>query len=146
MKMKESLVKILENPQNIHRGKSVYVSQKNLDSFIDAIDDSTNLIDLLIIPFLIYEDNVFELHDYEFDISVTGKQSYTTEYDNGNILPKEIVQNLKPKAIVAVGDDKYYTKTMRQYANSMKKMTFCDIIEIYPELQKSSIYYQLFTE
>jgi len=86
---------------------------------------------LLIIPYLVNlkDEAMYELLYYDFEIKVArnGSESSYVEHDKNNILPEEIIRNIKPKAITTKKDKQFYLSALRDYLNAMKKMTFeCD--------------------
>lgn len=105
------------------------------------------MLNILITPYLIIEDYniVYELHYYEFELEIIDIQkSYFVEHPQGNILPKEITKNIKPKGIVAAGDKKFYLKSLCNYLIKMRKMEFLYDKEKDKRLEKSELYFQIF--
>jgi hypothetical protein len=75
---------------------------------------------------------------------VKNDQSHFNDYNPRNSLPKEITENLKPQAVVAVGDSDFYQKSVAWYLKTMQEMTFGEIMDRYPELQNAQVFYQIF--
>ena len=130
---------------NLTRGNSIYISSSNIDYFSKLICETDGKHGILITPYLIIENGaLYELNYYEFDIEVKYEKSHYNEYNYQNLLPKEITKNLKPQAIVCVGDVAFYQKVVTWYLKNMQNMTFFDIITQNPELKNAKLYYQIF--
>ncbi len=91
-----------------------------------------------------HNGSLYELHYYEFDIELRGDRSYYLEYDPRNILPAEITENLKPQAVIAVGDGLCFSDMVTKYLSSMTNMKFKEEKECYPELHNAQLFYQIF--
>ena len=98
-----------------------------MDLFVAEITKDIELEDLLITPFLIdiKKKTVYELHYYEFFVEIaTISDLQFGEYEKGNSLAKEIVENIHPKAMVPIGDALSYRKAISSYLYAMKHMKF----------------------
>jgi hypothetical protein len=77
------------------------------------LENSVEIETILITPYLINlkDGALYELHYYEFEIEVlyVPKSNYV-EYAEGNILTKEITNNIKPKAVVSQKDKSFLLK------------------------------------
>jgi len=142
------LIDRIENLQgNLARGNGVYVSSRNMDRFANLLSEIDGRHGILLTPYLIIDKGaLYELHYYEFDIEVRNEQSHFNDYNPRNSLPKEITENLRPQAIVAVGDTDFYQKAVMWYLKNMQKMTFNEIKTYYPELQNAQVFYQIFMD
>lgn len=135
---------VMKQQGNLERGNGIYISSQNMDYFAKQLASIDAQQGILITPYLIIKDgSLYELHYYEFDIEVRADKSYFNDYNPKNTLPKEITQNLKPQAIIAVGDANSYQKSVTWYLENMQRMTFDEIMFHYPELRKAQVFYQL---
>ena len=131
---------------NLFRGRGVYITVSNMAYFSAELLNVPEPEAILLTPYLIVEDGgLYELYCYEFDIEVRGEKSYYTDYNKRNALPAEITQKLKPQAIVAVGDVKFYSEVVKNYLTNMQTMEFASIKEHYPQLEDAELFYQIFT-
>ena len=132
---------------NLSRGIGVYISAKNMNFFATLLSEIDGKHGILLTPYLIIDKGaLYELHYYEFDIEVRNEQSHFNDYNSRNSLPKEITENLKPQAIVAVGDTDFYQKSVTWYLKHMQEMTFSEIKIYYSELHNAQVFYQIFMD
>jgi hypothetical protein len=61
-----------------------------------------------------------------------------------NGLPAEITQKIKPKAYVGVGGETFYCACINNYIESMKSMTFNDVIRNDARFKESELFFQIF--
>ena len=121
---------------NLFGARKSYITASNMAYFSAELLNVPEPEAILLTPYLIVEDVItYELHYYEFDIEVRGEKSYYTDYNKRNALPAEITQKLKPQAIVAVGDVKFYSEVVKNYLTNMQTMEFASIKEHYPQLK-----------
>ena len=102
---------------------------------------------ILITPFLvsINPELIFELLYYEFVIDILNvAESFSRDYPIGNGLPKEIIENIKPRAIAALGDKRFVEVVLGDYFKAMRRMRFDSVLEAYPELSQANLYYQMY--
>lgn len=153
--MKKELIMTIRNiinnieklPGNLTRGNGRYISAQNMKRFAKLLNQATWEDSLLFTPFLIVNHGaLYELHYYEFDIEIKNEPSHYEEYSPKNSLPQEIVEHLKPQAIVSAGDRDFYQKVITEYLNNMEKMTFDEIINYYPELKEAQVFYQIIVD
>ena len=101
----------------------------------------------IITPYLIDKDDtiIFELHYYEFEIEVCDlKESYWVDYPKENLLSKEIVDNFKPTAFVALNDFAFYEKILNNYLKNIQKASFKEEKKSDSRLDSSELYFQVF--
>jgi hypothetical protein len=142
----ETLIKLIKeadgNLKNTYG--DIFITPSNLEKLFEYIDVKCE-VSLLITPYLITNDqSVYELQYYELEIDIGGDTSYVVEYNENNLLPNEIIENLKPRAIVAKGDDVFFTNVLRKYIDSMHKMSFVEDRNSSAELENARLYYQIF--
>jgi hypothetical protein len=151
MRFDQISAKIKEMAGNIclREGDS-YILPKNIDFLPAFLDDCNDFHGVLITPFLLNIKNdaicsLCELHCYEFDFEIEDiSQSYYIEYPKRNILPKEIIDNIKPRANCAIGDSEFMKDALTKYFVAMKEMSFEDEILAHPEFKKKNLYYQIY--
>lgn len=131
---------------NEHKYGNTYISAENMDVFAKRLIEINPIKGILLTPYLIENNNkgIFELHYYEFEIDFKGDKTFYVEHNLLNTLPSEIIQYIKPRVIISEKDPSLYFNIIRDYLNNMKKMQFRDIIEHYPKLKNSKIFYQIF--
>ena len=109
---------------------SLYISLENMEIFINELQNlDIELSSILITPFLIdvKQNKVYELHYYEFLIEISHVLfPVYMEYSQKNLLPKEVLENLKPKVYVPKGDKESFVYVFRNYIAVMKKMHLDD--------------------
>jgi len=118
-----------------------------MEGFVDGLKNCNDTISILLTPYLvnIEEDALYELHYYEFELEMLDvDHSYYIEYMENNSLPKEIVNNIKPKAIVAKSDKAFLIESLQNYLKSMRKMVFEEDRKSDIRLQDAGLYYQIF--
>lgn len=145
----EIIINILERyPGNLYWNQNdIYISLNNILTIPDLVKESEELHSLLITPYLISEDDhiIFELHYYEFEIEVCDlEKSYLVDYPKGNLLSKEIVDNFKSKAFVALNDVAFYERILNNYLKSIQMASFKDERKSDNRLEKSMLYFQVF--
>jgi len=85
------------------------------------------------------------LHYYEFELEVIDvPQSYYVEYREGNRLAEEIVNNIKPKAIIAKNDKAFLVKSLQNYLKNMEGMMFEQDRNSNKRLENADLFYQIF--
>ena len=125
----------------------IYISLNNMLTLPNLVKESGELHSMLITPYLIGTDNniIFELHYYEFEIEVCDSEnSYLVDYPEGNLLTKEIVDNFKPKAFVALNDITFYERVLNDYLKNMQRALFKEERKSDSRLEKSMLYFQVF--
>lgn len=135
------------NGNYIRESRDVYISPANIDKLGIYLENSDDIETILITPYLInLKDGVlYELHYYEFEIEVLNvpKSNYI-EYAEGNILPKEITNNIKPKVVVAQEDKNFLLKALHDYLKAMGQMTFEQDRNHDKRLKNAELFYQVF--
>jgi hypothetical protein len=125
----------------------IYVLPANIDKLPEFLDNCYDFQSILITPFLINmrKDAFYELYYYEFEIEVRDiPKSHYIEHRKENALPKEIVENIKPKAIISREDNAFLKSSLISYLAAMKKMTF-EIDKLSNvSLKDSSLYFQIY--
>lgn len=137
-----------ENPGNFCRDQNdIYISLDNMLMVPNLVKKSGKLHSLLITPYLIGRDShmIFELHYYEFEIEVCDlERSYFVEYPKGNLLSKEVIDNFKPKAFVAINDFAFYEKILNDYFKNIQMASFEVEKNLDGKLENSVLYFQVF--
>lgn len=147
MTIQNLITDILRMEGNLNRGRSPYISVANMDFFASQLSGIDAKQGILITPFLIADNGtLYELHYYAFDIEVRGNQSHYVNYNKNNTLPTEITENIKPQAIVAVGDTRFYSEAANKYLSSMKNMKFDEEKKHYPQLQNANLFYEIIVD
>lgn len=148
MKTEMIINKLEKSPGNFCRDQNeIYISLSNMLTVPNLVKESEELHSILITPYLIGKDNhtVFELHYYEFEIEVCElDKSYLIDYPEGNLLSKEIIDNFKPKAFVALNDFAFYERTLNNYLKNIQKASFKEEIKSDSRLENSMLYFQVF--
>ena len=125
-----------------------YISLVNIEKGISFLENTKNIENMLITPFLINIENgmKYELHYYEFELECKNiSKSIYLEYPKDNKLPKEIINNLKPKAIISIGDILFFINALHTYLNAMKIMRFEYEKKIYTSnLNNYILYFQIY--
>lgn len=145
----KKIINILEkSPGNFCKNQNdIYISLDNMLTIPNLVKKSGKLHSLLITPYLINRDNhmIFELHYYEFEIEVCDSEnSYLVDYPEGNLLTKEIVDNFKPKAFVALNDITFYERVLNDYLKNIQRALFKEERKSDSRLEKSMLYFQVF--
>ena len=124
----DNLVEIIENMEGNYSSKTggLYILPANIERLSEMINNCDDLQSILITPFLItVNGGLYELHYYEFEIEIGNvSKSYYVEYQQGNVLPPEIIKNIKPKAMVSNKDKDFFINAVDDYFTAMRKMTF----------------------
>lgn len=131
----------------IRESSDIYISPANIDKLGIYLENSDDLETILITPYLINlkEGALYELHYYEFEIEVlnVSKSNYV-EYAEGNILPEEITNNIRPKVVVAQEDKNFMLKALYDYLKAMEQMTFELDKNHDKRLENAELFYQIF--
>ena len=130
-----------------HNGKSLYILSDNIKDMPSRLADCEDFQSILITPFLINTEtvSVYELHYYEFGLEVTDKQkSHFIDYPHKNMLPLEIIENIKPKAFVFSNDKAFFVAALNDYLIAMSRMNFEEDRLAIPALNSSRLYYQIY--
>ena len=147
MSLRMIINKLEKSPGNFRRNENeVYISLNNMLIVPNLVKESKELCSILITPYLIDEDDsiISELHYYEFEIEVCDlKESYLVDYPKENVLSKEIVDNFKPKAFVALNDFAFYEKILNNYLKNIQKASFKEE-KSDSRLDSSALYFQVF--
>ena len=147
MTIERILKRVIKYYGNLQKGRNIYIAASNMDRFGDELAEVDAKQGILITPYLITREGaLYELHYYEFDVEVRGDRSSFIGYNKGNTLPKEITENLKPQAIVAMGDIAFYCEAVKEYLQKMTAMQFEDEKNQYPQLQSAQLFYQVFID
>lgn len=146
--MIETIVKEIENMEGNHvrRDSWVLISPSNMEKLPGCIDDLKDAKRIYISPFLINleKNSIYELLWYCFIIEISeASRSYFEEYDKNNCLAKEIVDNLKPKAVVARTDKKFAAEALQNYLKNMKKMAFEEERNFHEDLGDAELFYEI---
>ena len=122
----------------------VYITLKNIKILLKIIENSKELPNLLITPYLINLelDKIYELHYYEFEIDI-GETIYFYGYPIANTLPLEITEKLAPRVVINKGNIDLYLEILRGYLNSMDSMEFETERQL-EDLKNATLFYQIF--
>lgn len=135
------------NGNYIRESGDIYISPANIDKLGIYLEISDDIETILITPYLINlkDGALYELHYYEFEIEMLNvSKSYYVEYPEGNILPKEITNNIKPKAVVSQKDKSFLLKVLHDYLKAMGQMTFEQDRKHDKRLEDAELFYQIF--
>ena len=148
MTFEYSLNCVLKAEGNYCQGNGeIYISLVNMKNFVKLLESCDAITNMLITPFLINTDDgaLYELHYYEFEIErFNESHSFYIEYAEGNALPKEIVNNLKPKAIVAKNDEAFLINVLNNYLTKMEGMKFEQDRKSNIRIEKASLFFQVY--
>jgi|GEM_PF-5176228 len=145
----DTVVELVQNMDGNYRLRvdDVYISPANIEKLPEMIDACDDIQSILITPFLISltENKLYELHYYEFELEIVSlTHSHYIEYNQGNCLPKEIVENIKPKAVVAQKDKTFYITALNNYLTAISRMTFEDDRLSSSVLSDADLYFQIY--
>lgn len=123
-----------------------FITPENIEKLPLLLRDCDDIQGILITPYLITkDDNLYELHYYEFELEVSDEsKSCYAEYPKSNSLPLEIVENIKPKAIVSKKDKTFFVDALDKYLVAMKRMGFLYDKTSIPDLQDANLFFQIF--
>ncbi|NLW47276.1 MAG: hypothetical protein GXY86_08070 [Firmicutes bacterium] len=135
------------NGNHIRESGDIYISPANIEKLGIYLENSDDIETILITPYLINlkDGALYELHYYEFEIEVLNvpKSNYV-EYGEGNMLPKEITNNIKPKVVVSQKDKTFLLKALYDYLKAMGQMTFEQDRKHDERLENAELFYQIF--
>ena len=144
----KTITKSIESSQGNYKSYgNVYISPDNMKSFATYLTGCEDIQEILITPYLLNleSDGVCELIYYEFTLEVLEiPKSYFIEYPIGNTLPKEIVENIKPKVVIAKKDKKFPTSALLNYLECMDKMSLNEVRNADDRLKEAKLCYQIF--
>ncbi|WP_099225247.1 hypothetical protein [Listeria costaricensis] len=145
----EEIINKIESMSNNYRTEnSVYISKENVREIIVITQQKQEVLDLLIVPFLIDEATglKYELHYYEIECEKTELgDTRIIEYNAKNALAEEIKCNIKPKTIINQKDYTSFVTFLNHYFDSMESMTFTDDKTASKMLRnKSNLYYEVY--
>lgn len=132
---------------HVRENGDIYISPSNMDKFETYLENCDDIETILITPYLINlkDGALYELHYYEFEIEMlNASKSNYVEYAEGNMLPKEIIDNIKPKAIIAKKDKDFLLKVLHDYLKAMRHMTFEQDRKCDKRLENAELFYQIF--
>jgi len=127
--------------------EAIYIAPENMKELTRLLEYCDDIEGMLITPYLINTTNyaLYELHYYEFSLDICNVvSSYYIEYNVNNTLPKEIVERIKPRAVIAKGDRCFYLNALQNYLSSMDGMSFEEDRNAYEVLKTASLFYQIF--
>jgi len=125
----------------------MFISITNITRLLYAMKKGGKIQSVLITPFLINLKTAtfYELHYYEFEIEVCDiSASKYVEHLKGNILPKEITDNIKPKVFIAKEDKNFFIASLQKYLDAMMKMQFIFEKKSISSLNDSVLFFQLY--
>lgn len=132
---------------HVRENGDIYISPSNMDKFGTYLENCDDIETILITPYLINlkDGALYELHYCEFEIEMlNASKSNYVEYAEGNMLPKEIINNIKPKAIIAKKDKYFLLRVLHDYLKAMRHMTFEQDRKHDKRLENAELFYQIF--
>jgi len=142
------IVRKFENVEgNFWLSGAVYISPENMKKYANNLTKCEDGQELLITPYLMDLGGmgIYELRYYEFLIEFLDvPQAYFLEYLPGNTLPKEITENIKPKAIIPNDNKMVLTDILLDYLTKMDGMVFEEERNAYDVLRSAKLFYQIF--
>jgi len=148
MRIRQIIKEIKQLNGNYIRGNGdIYISPANMDKLAAYLENCEDIETILITPYLINlkDGGLYELLYYEFEVEVLNiSNSEYIDYTEGNVLPKEITSNIKPKAIIARKDRSFLLRVLHDYFKAMKNMTFVQDRKSNLRLDKAELFYQIF--
>ena len=147
MEIQNVIKQIADLPDNLKRGKGIYISRANMYRFAEMIGNSEVNRGFFIVPYMVSKSgSLYELIDCQFDISVEGEQSFYVDHKPQNLISPEITHSIKPQAIVAVDDNLFCKKVVGEYLDEMKNLKFEDVKKVYPDFNDAEMVYQIFMD
>lgn len=135
------------NGNHFRESGDIYISPSNMDKLATYLENCEDIETILITPYLINlkDGSLYELLYYAFEVDVLDiSNSNYIDYAEGNVLPKEIICNIKPKAVVARKDKHFLLRVLYDYLKAMKHMTFKQDRKHDTRLENAELYYQIF--
>lgn len=118
-----------------------------MDKLATYLESCEDIDTILITPYLINlkDKSLYELLYCAFEIEMLNiSNSNYIDYAEGNVLPKEITNNIKPKALVDKKDKNFLSKALSDYLKAMKNMTFEQDRKHDTRLDSAELFYQIF--
>jgi hypothetical protein len=144
----ETIITKIESFQGNHESaESIYISPTNMKTFATFLQDCEDFQEILITPYLVNleDDSRCELLYYEFTLELQEiPLPYFMDYDPENTLPKEIINNIKPKAIAAKKNKKFLVDALSSYLDNMDKMSFSEVRCSDERLKFAKLFYHIF--
>ena len=147
--MFEDAIKKIENSEGNYCRSSgtTYISPENMKIFANYLTQCEDIQDMLVTPYLInLEDSaISELlyHQFMIEILDVSRVSFL-EFPSGNTLPKEIVDNIKPKVTVPKGNRETLSIILNEYLTKMDEMLFAEYRNCSKSLEKAMLFYEIF--
>jgi len=133
---------------NLHTAYGgIYITSENMKSCATLLTSCEDNQEILITPYLINleEGGTYELLYYQFVIELLDvPQSYFLDFHPQNALPKEIVDNIKPKAVIPNGDKALLANVLLEYLAKMDAMSFEADRNANERLKNAKLFYQIF--
>ncbi|NLD49418.1 MAG: hypothetical protein GX660_19865 [Clostridiaceae bacterium] len=132
---------------HVRENGDIYISPSNMENLATYLENCDDVETILITPYLINlkDRGLYELLYYAFEIEVQNRvNSAYVDYAEGNVLPKEITSNLKPKAVIEKKDKNFLQKAIYEYLETMKNMTFEQDRKSDARLSDAELFYQIF--
>ena len=148
MKKADIIRKIESQDKNIHRHGNIYIAPENMKKFASWPTAHIASEGYLITPYLISgeaEGKICELSYCEvtFDIE-DNVQSQWKNYSETNSLPQEILESIRPQAIVAKGDKTFFYTAVLEYLTGVENMHFEKERAAHESLATAQLFYQIF--
>lgn len=132
---------------HVRENGDIYISPSNMDKLVTYLVNCDDVETIFITPYLINlrDRGLYELLYYAFEVEVHDRvNSAYEEYEEGNVLPKEITSNLKPKAVVDRKDKSFLQKAIHGYLDAMRNMTFEQDRKSDTRLADAELFYQIY--
>jgi len=126
---------------------AIYITPENMKKFANILATCEDGQEILIVPYLINleESGTYELLYYQFVMELLDvPQSYFLEFHPQNALPKEIVDNIKPKAVIPNNDKALLVDMLQEYLAKMDVMLFEKDRNSNERLKEAKLFYQIF--
>ena len=134
--------------ENFHTAHGdIYITSENMKKFANTLSNCDDEQEVLIVPYLINleEGGTYELLYYQFLIEILDvSQSHFLEFHPKNVLPREIVEKIKPKAVVPSGDKAIFVNVLQEYLAKMDEMLFEECRNADERLKAAKLFYQIF--
>lgn len=122
----------------------VFIAQKNAELLVENLKIAHEIVEVLIVPFLVSDLKHYELLWYETNVGIVDGPTQILKYNEKNCLPQEVLDKLSPGLRVNKEDFSSFITFLEDYFASMRTMTFKDDSDFAHELWKQNprVYYE----